>query len=224
MMADDQRFARWCNWLKIVRKDVQDLVIKQHIFWEVQKIIKDNPRIQKPSSFYQWIGSAHCTQISIGIRRQLDIDTRSISLRRLLCEIKQAPRVLSRKRFLSIYKPNPAIFTACQTAGLGNALFDKYAGCNENYFPISKIECNLAALDVRGRKVKKFVNKTVAHLGTKRPTELPTFGELDTCIDLLEKLVLKYQTLFEASAPASLLPTWQFDWKAVFNEPWVPRT
>ena len=222
-MTEEQRFARWRDWLKIIRKDVQGLVISRHIFWEVQKIIKDNPLVQKPSSFYQWLGAAYCTQISMGIRRQLDTDTRSVSLHRLLCEIKKAPYVLSRERFQSIYKPNPAIFTACQAAELANKCFDKYAGQNVDHLPVKKVGCDLRDLCNQSRKVERAATKKVAHLDEKPPTELPSFGELDACLDLLEQLVLRYQMVFEASAPASLLPTWQYDWMAIFYEPWIPR-
>ena len=33
-------------------------MIQRHIFWEVQKIIKANPKIQKSSAFYGFLGNA----------------------------------------------------------------------------------------------------------------------------------------------------------------------
>jgi hypothetical protein len=197
------------------------LVIGNHIFWEVQKIIQDNQRLHIPSSFYQWLGATYCSHTSMGVRRQLDRDPRSISLQRLLWEIKQSPCVLSREKFRSIYKP--LNFTAREQVELADKCFDGYAGQNEDHLPVGKIERDLADLQALGHKVRMAANKIVAHLDQTRPTTLPTFGELDDCVKLLERLVLKYEMLFNASAPHSLLPTWQCDWKAIFYEPWIAR-
>jgi len=40
---------------------------------------------------------------------------------------------------------------------------------------------------------------------------LPTFNDLDACIDLVERLVFKYERILKRSALQSLLPTWQYD-------------
>ena len=36
------------------------------------------------------------------------------------------------------------------------------------------------------------------------------------------RLVMKYRLLLKADGSDSLVPTWQYDWKAVFREPWIP--
>jgi len=55
------------------------------------------------------------------------------------------------------------------------------------------------------------VDKKIAHLVERQPIMLPAFNDLDACIDLVERLVLKYERILKRSAPQSLLPTWQYD-------------
>ena len=38
----DSRLKKWLRWLKVVHDDIQQLLIKRNIFWEVQDIIKTN--------------------------------------------------------------------------------------------------------------------------------------------------------------------------------------
>ena len=81
-----------------------------------------------------------------------------------------------------------------------------------------------AVTDTESRRVERFATKKVAHLDEAPPAALPTFDELDACVDLLERIVLNYELILKISAPHSLLPTWQYDWKAIFYEPWIPRS
>ena len=88
----DSRLSKWLRWLKEVHDDIQQLLVKRNIFWEVQDIIKNNKEIHKPSSFYGYLGDTYVAYISIGIRRQVKVDKQSISFARLLTEL--SPKLL----------------------------------------------------------------------------------------------------------------------------------
>ena len=246
MSSDDQTFAKWRAWLRTIRKEVSDLVIGRHVFWEVQKIIRENSTLQKPSTFYTWMGSAYAAWGPIGVRRQLDLDrrNRSLSLTRLLEEVRQNTRIISRQRFVDIYarklmgpgaqedshsdqtgsrERGAYALSRVEAAEIASSCFDKYAGAGSTHLSTDQVERDLCELSSKTEKVRAFADKKIAHLDQKPPTELPTFDELDECIAFLEHLVLKYEMLFEASAPPTLLPTWQYDWKAIFYQPWIPR-
>ncbi len=66
MTAEDQAFQKWTAWIDTIHKDVINLVIGRHIFCEVQKIISANLSIQKPSSFYGWLGMTYTAWSPIG--------------------------------------------------------------------------------------------------------------------------------------------------------------
>jgi hypothetical protein len=100
----DNTLEKWLRWLKVVHDDIQQLLIKRDIFWEVQDIIRTNAELHKPSSFYSYLGDTYVAYISIGIRRQVKIDKESISFARLLTEIANTPAVLSRNYYVSLYE------------------------------------------------------------------------------------------------------------------------
>jgi hypothetical protein len=246
MTAEDKDCQKWTKWIDTIHKDVTGLVIGRHIFWEVQNIIKANPKIQKPSSFYGWLGMTYGAWGPMAVRRQLDMNRRSISLRRMLAEMIRKPQVLSRSRYVSICAtkligtsppdasvPSPELQNETQGGAyaldrseaerIASGIFDDYAGRGNDHIPQSKIKRDMEELLTKSQSVERFATKKVAHLDENPPAALPTFGGLDACVDLLEQLVLKYEKILKTSAPRSLLPTWQYDWKAIFYKPWMPK-
>lgn len=47
----DQKLEKWKRWLTEIRGEIEELVTNKYIFWEIQKMIDDNPNIQEPCSF-----------------------------------------------------------------------------------------------------------------------------------------------------------------------------
>jgi hypothetical protein len=215
-MTDDETFERWDGWLEKIYKDSQDLLVLRHVFWEVQEIIKANPRIHKPSSFYKWMGATYSAAIAVGIRRQLDERSDVISISRLLAEIETCPHVLSRDRYRAIRK------TSGSTRPLADLEFDRFAGKGKPFVDRALVRKDLDKLRAKAAVVKKYTNKAVAHVDEKGPAAVPTFSDIDECLTLLEELVKKYYLVFRAIGVVSVLPTWQYDWKAIFREPWIP--
>jgi hypothetical protein len=50
---------------------------------------------------------------------------------------------------------------------------------------------------------------------------LPTYAELDRCVDLLEQLAKGYSLLLEAAGLTDVVAVIQYDWKAPFRIPWI---
>ena len=82
--------------------------------------------------------------------------------------------------------------------------------------------CNdLAQIREVARRCEDFADRRVAHRDKRDPRVLPRFDDLDTCVECLDKLYIKYRRMFHAQGNGSLMPTYQNDWKAVFREPWI---
>ena len=96
-MTDEERFKMWGEWIMVIHHDVESAVLNRYIRQEVAAIIDANPRIQRPSAFYEWMASLYSDSGLMAVRRQLDKDSQSISLTRLLSEIIAYPAVLSRE-------------------------------------------------------------------------------------------------------------------------------
>lgn len=172
-MNDNQCFAKWDKWLEKIYIDIQRLLINRYIFREVQKIIEANPRIQIASSFYEWMGSVYANDAVIGVRRQVDPDKRSISFARLLAEIRDNPQVLSRSRFVALYKSNPS---------RGHRDFDGFAGQGNAHVDPAKVDDDLDQLKQQTQNLKKYANRRVAHFDHRALKTPPTFQELDECL------------------------------------------
>ena len=71
------------------------------MFWEVQDIIRANPRIQKPSAFYRYLGRTYLSHALAGLRRQIKPQKDSISFVGLLDDIAKNPEELSRDYYRS---------------------------------------------------------------------------------------------------------------------------
>jgi hypothetical protein len=103
-MTDDERFKRWGEWIIVIHEDVENAILNRHIRQEVAAVIDANPRIQRPSAFYEWMAAIYSDSGLMAVRRQLDKDKQSLSLARLLTEIIAYPRVLSRGRFVGLHR------------------------------------------------------------------------------------------------------------------------
>jgi len=214
-MDQDHRFNVWNEWLTTIHADVQGLLINRHIFREVQQIIQTNPKIQLASSFYEWMGNVYATAAVIGVRRQMDTDKDSISFARLLGEILGTPQILSRERYVRLYKGSHI------PEEKAHRDFDKFSGAGGPYVDRGFISVQLSTLKEKTERIRKFANKRIAHFDRSEFTKLPTYGELDDSLDYIEDLLKKQLLLLRAEAHRNIVPVWQYDWKEVFRRPWI---
>ena len=208
----DERLQKWIKWLEAIRLDVQSLVIAKDIFWSVQGLIRENQRIRKPSGFYRYLGYTYATYALMGIRRQIKIDKQSISLARLLCELADDPTEVSREYFRGLY--------GAANVDRADRAFGHFSGADPRYISSHKVQADLQILKSTIHKCEKCADRRIAHLDARQHQDRPTFNEIDECIDTLDKLYVKYHLLFHASSMESLVPTYQYDWMAIFDEPW----
>ena len=211
----EDRFDKWDKWLDVVKSEITSLSINRNIFWKVQEIILNNPKIQKPSSFYEFLVSVYATSALMGIRRQIKIDRDSISFARLLKEIYNAPEVLSRKRYVALYEGSTV-------ERFGDRDFDRFAGEAGSHFDPNIAKSDIEKLKAKAQECEKYADRRIAHFDKRAINKLIAVKEIDNCIDFLDELTKKYYSLFRAIALVSILPTCQYDWKAIFREPWLP--
>ena len=224
----DQKFEKWNRWLAEIRGEIEKLVTNKHIFWEIQKMIDNNPNIQEPCSFNWFIGQTYSDYGVIAVRRQIKCNEPSISIVKLLKEIIETPCVLSRERFVNLYRAGMKN-KEDKAEYLANKTFDRHfsGGCTSyNYINPTFVQKDLDELKKRSEKLEPFADKRVAHYDKKAPKTIPTFNELDACIDWLEKLAIKYTLLFEGrDLGENLVIAFLEDyWEEIFSQPWIVNT
>ncbi|MEE8186120.1 MAG: hypothetical protein V3T99_00475 [Nitrososphaerales archaeon] len=210
----NSKLRKWIRWIKAINDEIQKMKLYRYIFWEVQGIIKNNVKLHKPSAFKEFLAHNYGIHILMMIRRQCKSDKQSISVRRLLEEMKRSPEIVTRDYFVSLYKPS--------TRELGNEHFDSYAGQNKDYVSPESIEKDLADLKSQLQKCEKFADRTIAHIDIRKGSAIiPTFADLDRAIDFLVNICNNYHVLLTAESYYEGPPIFQYDWKAIFRVPWI---
>lgn len=212
----DPKLKKWLQWMEVIKDEIQDLVVAKHTFHEVQDMIKANKRLHQPSSFYDYFSRTYVSHAVIGLRRQLKCGDESISIARLFQEMIATPEAFSRSYYIAKYKESVV-------ENLANNDFNKFASPNSTHIDPQLVARDLERLKAASKRCEDFADKRVAHRDKREPKQLPTYNEVDACIDLLDELYVKYFLLFHASSMETLLPTWQYDWKVIFRVPWLPN-
>lgn len=211
----DQKFAKWDGWLDTIYKEVVRLVEHQQIFEEVLEIISANPEIQKPNPFYRFLDDTYGAFGVMGVRRQIKSEEGG-SLAGLLEEIIENPSFLSQKRFVELHRAD--------MQAKANCTFDaRFSGSCTNHIDPAIVQQDLDELNTHGDKVEEYADKRIAHRDKKHPV-VPTFGELDACIDCLKKLTIKYSLLLKAEhLDNCFVPPFitEVDMEVIFRVPWI---
>ena len=216
----DPRLEKWKRWLSDeIRGEIEELVTNRHIFWKIQKMIDNNPNIQKPNSFFQFIGQTYYDYGVIAVRRQIKFDCESISFIRLLQEIIENPHLVTREQFVNLYRAD--------MKDEANQIFDQWfqEECTGHIDP-NMVQQDMDELKKHGGKLEEFADRRVAHHDRRSPKTIPTYSELDVAIDCLKKLTRKYVLLFEArDLGDDLVARFIEDyWEEIFSQPWIVDT
>src|SRR5262245_20815809 len=216
----DERRSRLIEWLEIITKDLQDLLLDQFIFRELQKIVQQNPQFARsPGLFTQWMASGFAQATAVGIRRHAKKDESSISLMRFLIKVKNSPELITRQYYIELYQAYGA------PIHIGQNDFDDIAGAGNDRLPTSLIEQHIDDLQRSVHAVEKYVDKRIAHYDIKAPVgPTPTFADLSAALATIGELVILYVRLLTGKGRSRLLPTIQFDWTSIFCFAWIDQS
>ena len=170
----------------------------------------------KQNKFYEFLGDAYGTLALMAIRRQVKTGNKSISFTELLEEIHENPEILSRKRFVNLYKGSGVENVASEK-------FDDLVGKGRSHVDPDQVCSDLDELGQKSKKIETIVDKRLAHYdkGAININNI-TFKEIDESIDFLEDLLKKYLFLIRAEDREYILPEiLSDDWMAIFGERWL---
>lgn len=159
------------------------------------------------------MGSVFVHSTLMAIRRQLDSSSDAISIRRLLNELRAHPDLIDRGTFVALYPP--------ELKDLGERDFDRLVGAGRKHPDPAQIAADLAVLDQKGASIGKYATAVIAHYLDKPTPPAGTFQDLEECIKCIWELTDKYRILLKGIATPSPVPTFTYDWKAVFSIPWI---
>jgi AbiU2 len=212
MAVDLQKTLKWQRWLKQIEGDISHILGSRQIYKSYGVIVKSNQVIHNQGNvFHSWVVNNYVTTVSMAVRRQLDTDSDTISLARLISDIRDNPKCLTRSWYVEYYKNS--------IEGYGDQMFNEYAGLGE-CIDISVTESDLALLLEAGKDISKLANRSFAHKSTRTKPKM-TFDDVDMCIESIKKIAQKYILLLTASH--NVLEPIMSDWQGIFTIPWVKQ-
>lgn len=190
---------------------------RTELFWDLQEVAKENPDVLHPGTFFDWMCRSHITALAVGIRSFIDFDKRSRSLARLLYELIEHPRAITRDWHVRMYRGTPI------GEELGHMSFNAVVGKRKDHVSVRMIRSDLRRIEQASERVRRFVNKRVAHRASPGAIRrLPRLNELDSALTVLDEVFCKYNLLLTAEGSSTLKATRQYDWREVLWNPWVP--
>ena len=209
-----QKLEKWDRWLDAILKEAQYLVLYQFVYRDLQSTINNNKDLQKPSLFYDFMFTSYAAWAVMAVRRIAKAQKDSISFIGLLKDMEENYRLLTRERFVSLYRT--------EMKDCAERDFDRISGTEGSpHISPDMIGVDCAELEAITQTIEAYADKYVAHHDQRKLHDLPNWNDLEHCIAVVEKLALKYQFLFRAIADETLLPTITYDWREVFYIPWL---
>jgi hypothetical protein len=159
----------------------------------------------------------------IAVRRLVDLDARTVSLTRLLTELSEHPASMTRRQHVELWKipVEPVDVRDEWLIKQAHDVFDRYADGDRDNVDPEQVRKDLADWKRICHKIKKIVDKRIAHFEAMDDSSIPkaTYDDLDKAIDAVGDFISKYTLLFTAGSIAQMEPTIQGDWKRPFRAP-----
>jgi AbiU2 len=214
-MKPDSRVEKWKGWIETqIRAEVLGMNNHRAIYQELGRITNEHGALP-PSHFFNFLADTYGATQAIAVRRQAEVDVRVISLGVLLHEIAGDPERLSRERFLSQYD-------SIDRSTRGEPVWaERFGGTIGKHVDPDLVRADLEELRKGTARTKDLVDKHLAHTDKKPLANPTTFAELHDAIDAINAQFEKYVLLLTVSSYATLVPVAQYDWLAIFRQPWI---
>lgn len=184
------------------------------VFWQVQAIIRNNPQINVRNVFQDWIAKTYVDSIAIRIRRLVDTGKDTISLWRLLEEMKHHASRFTRTWYLSRH--------SSEKHPLLNSWFDDIAGKGARSVSRKQIVSQQKELTKTTKLVVDYANSNIAHYAkNQKKKRTPTFSDARRALVSIFKIFRWCDLIITPGKSSSPVPVNQTNWVSVFNIPWL---
>jgi hypothetical protein len=212
---------KWEAWLERIGEDLLDLAVCKHIYQELIKIVLANPSLRgAPSTYWHFLNVTYIDYAVAAVRRQVKDNDDSISLARILRELKEHPRAVAREAFQAV---PPELPEPSRTWSLewSRSFFDTFAAPGRDHVDPTVVASDLARLQQALEAVERVADRLVAHLDKRPPPERPQPDELHAAVDVLLETFHRYRTLMCRRPWDFNLPASAGDWQSLFRKPWI---
>jgi hypothetical protein len=186
----------------------------RNVYRTVTQIAVDHGGLP-PSAFFPYLNATYGVTQVAAVRRQADVRKDTVSLARLLDQIRGKPQRLTRDGFVERFGPDDI--------RAGFATWSRlFARRVRDYVDPALVKADLDELRAVAKQAKDWADKRVAHTGREQVAKPPTLGELDGAIDTIGRVCERNNLLLLGSSYHHLAPPGvREDLDALFRQAWV---
>lgn len=212
----EAQVARWEGWLKRLSNELVQMHHNRHMFQQLRDAMIE----RAPDLSDVWLRSyayVYAHSQAIAIRRVVRGDSSSVSLARLLSEMRSNPEALSADRYVALFgEPSGAPPDQWRRADASKQ-FEERWGDGSGHVSPAKLHSRASQLFQKLDRLFAWADKVVAHMVEEPEPASLTFADLHDAIDQVSEAFNDLALLLTAS-------TWFFevtvqeDWKAPFRQ------
>lgn len=161
----DSRIAKWQDWIdNRIRPDLVTVYAYRDTFNEVVRIAAENEQLPD-SYFWDFLRGTYAASQAVAVRRQADVNPRTITLGRLLTEIASDATRVTREFWVGMWEPGPPPIGLTVAE---KAFADQWAGNAGTHLDPTIPKADLADLRSKSEAVARYVDQHLAH-GDAKP-------------------------------------------------------
>jgi hypothetical protein len=212
---------KWTTWINRIEYQVKILMMYRAFNADYVAIVNANSSLSPNNHYLSYFRAIYHDGATMAIRRQAKSHRDSVSLQRLMREIAEKPKLISRTWTRSFYRqplPSGNIYDDERAQFLADNTYKRFADESGEYLDVGLIEKDLETLKSRTASVVQLADRAIAHDdcgGVKLHAPL-TFNDLDAAIITLEEITRKYIVLLTGRSFSSLTPIDQANSRSVF--------
>jgi hypothetical protein len=206
---------KWRRWIKTIDQVIVDSIREDKVIFDgYYALVESNTAISSPWNFHQWALHNHGRSLMLQVRKLVDPDSRTYSLRKLIGDIANSPGTITRRSFFAAYPMHHRDIAAMNWA--------KYTGgVNVDRLPKSVPLQDIGLLKRLSERICTLVNKDIAHLDRRRRRRKTNFDEIYEVLGKLVSVAAKYGDLLGRPVPDDLNNfVITYDWMSVFDVRW----
>ncbi len=206
--------VEWRTHYTEIRHLLMDLLVNRRVLWRALRTLGRNRRLADHSGVV--LGAlqlAYASYSVLMVRQMVDEAKNKVSLYGLLRDIAQHPEEISRRWFVSQWRPDVRDFA--------DKTFDRLAGRRRQQLTRAVVLSDQKKLKDRTAKIVDWTNEHVAHRARRRTT-VATFRDLRLATENVIRIANKYGELLHDQKV--MMPTILDAWEEVLYEPWAKRT
>lgn len=205
---------KWRRWCRAIENDILDQYkYDKLISEEYLKIIESNKAIQSPPDFHNWCCQNYGKSLLLYIRKLSDKDSRTYSIRKLVGDIAENHKLVTKSACLSCYKGHHKLTVL--------NYWNTNVGSNHKFIPRSIPLQHIEQIKLLTKKANNIVDKSIAHFDRTKRIRTIYFEEADKIIYNLVEILYFYSVLIGGRVACDTNNYHiEYDWKTIFKQAW----